>query len=254
MSSALEDNFDEMKDIPLDPLNILFKIAYLSFLEIGTTIHFKKYTIEICHPGPLDKMYHRLKHPMMNGFSFGFELEKDNLYKLEKTIQKGIEWYQSLGGFQKLPEMELIFQKTICGLEHFYEMYGRNPEINHFIVKLQEIIRKCFQSSSGHYSEIVFTRTPELSSLSSSSSGLLPVNDTFTLDTEKENEKVKKDELLKIIFSLWKLEDIQKVHRMIYSLEMETMTIDKSLVFITLETFLKEKEKGLYDFLGESSH
>jgi hypothetical protein len=223
MSSVMEDTFHNGSQ-NLDPICVISRLGYLSFLEIGTKVRLGKHTIEVCPPGLFDTLY-RVSQKWIS-------LEVQDIFLLELPIRQSVEWYELQGGFRNFPEMELLFQKAICGLEYFHEMYSRYIPLDSFIVKLQEILRKSLSSSLSTSLEFVVTRTPELAALYPSNYELL--KDSFSLDSSSQ-----KHPEIKIH---WNQEDIKKIYSLFTSLE---SGVETSIILISLDRFLKEKEQEI---------
>lgn len=106
------------KNIILDPMSCLVKLALLSFYDKGTKISIYQNRIMFNEPGILQGTYR-----FFNGDG------KEDLHNLFNPLQKSIDWYWEKDN----DEINFLFKNSINGLKSLKKSYGDNFMIQHVI-------------------------------------------------------------------------------------------------------------------------
>lgn len=106
------------KNIILDPMSCLVKLALLSFYDNGTKISIYQNRIMFNEPGLLQGTYR-----FFNGDG------KEDLHNLFNPLQKSIDWYWEKDN----NEINFLFENSINGLKSLKKSYRDNFMIQHLI-------------------------------------------------------------------------------------------------------------------------
>jgi hypothetical protein len=219
MSFITEDNTSPEKSYRLDPVGVICRFAQISFMEIGTILSIH---------------HNQCLTPVVNTRRMTSPEETLRFLRIcKEPIIQCMEWYEKIqGGYSKLPEMDYILKRAICGLEHYHEMYGRNPALDSMIVSLQGIIQTSLHSTA-YSSEFILTRTPEFSSIRGSS---LPIDDNFQLESSSSSSS-------SVDIQYWTPAEIRRVYSVCMSLSMSLESGENETHWKELDDILNEQDR-----------
>ena len=120
----IEESINEInqKNLILEPLCVILRLAILQFKDKGTKLSVKNNSIQYQEP------YHQGLLRMISGDC------REDLHNLYHPILKSIEWYP----YQEYKE---LYNECISGLEELYNIYDENSTIRHTISHYISVIQ-----------------------------------------------------------------------------------------------------------------
>ena len=120
----IEESINEsnQKNLILEPLCVILRLAILQFKNKGTKLSVKNNSIQYQEP------YHQGLLRMISGDC------REDLHNLYHPILKSIEWYS-------YNEYKELYNECICGLEELYNIYDENSTIRHTISHYISVIQ-----------------------------------------------------------------------------------------------------------------
>ena len=117
-------NFKQEKNMILDPLTSIIRLAILSFKNKGTKISIHNNKIAYCEPG------------MLQGtIRLAFGDNREDLHNLYNPILKASEW------FENDKDIRNLFIHAVLGIKVLKQSYSKNSTIYHTLKLYQDIIK-----------------------------------------------------------------------------------------------------------------
>lgn len=232
------------KNIILDPMSCLVKLALLSFYDKGTKISIHQNRIMFNEPGILQGTYR-----FFNGDG------KEDLHNLFNPLQKSIDWYWEKDN----DEINFLFKNSINGLKSLKKSYGDNFMIQHVIdyyitildkKKKNKLSKSIFDNNENNKNNKHTSKNKEI--YDNNSKNMLENNDLNETENKVINEihcflkNLWSENEVKIIIQLFK-EFVDKKGDENYSKE----EVDNFLS--TIHNITKTKEDKLFNFITNHS-
>ena len=219
--------YKQEKNMVLDPLTCIIRLAILSFKPPGTKISINNNRITYCEPGILQ-----------GTFRLAYGDNREDLHNIYNPIKKATIWFQNTD-----ENINNLFKHAILGIRLLRESYSKNSTIYHTLKLYQDLIKINLTLNKKDNKHIVFV-----------------CDDTDNDDSNiTEKDKVKKQELNKIYLklkNLWNERELSIINNLIIELKhkKKTQAKDKDkdnnktksqeidAIFKALELILEVKE------------
>lgn len=217
--SYLGSSMGKPKNVILDPLTTLVRLAALSYMEEGTKIGIHKNQIFYYPPYYFQWLFRSASGD-----------KRDDLTNLYKPIKKSVQWYGQI----KSPEIKYIFSMAHKGLLKLIEMYKEEG-----IKNQTELILENFDNIlTGKHAKIYDSVSPEEA-------------EAIKKELEDENDNV----IHKTLRGLWGEVDISIVYGLLQKMEASGTedAISTTGCLDSMEQFLRAKDVQVEKIVNKHS-
>ena len=221
------------KNIILDPLSCLIKLAILGYYESGTKISIYNNRILYNHPSILQGAFR-----FFNGDG------KEDLHNLYNPLLKCLEWYWD----ENNEDIKFLFKNSIFGIKKLKESYKNNLMIQHllnyFILILNSKDKKINKNTNNN--------------IQKNSQRLQELGDIYDIkEINQENNKNNEinNEIHSFLKNLWNENEIKIIIQLfkefIYKHKDKNNTKEEINNFLnTIKNIVKTKEDKLFKFIA----
>ena len=226
------------KNMVLDPLTCIVRLAILSFKDEGTKISINNNKITFCDPSI-----------WQGTLRLAFGDNREDLHNLYNPIVKATRWYSC-----ENPNIKNLFELSVKGIDVLRKTYSKNSTIYHTLKLYIDIIKYKIQTNEGSAEDL---------------------SDSYSLDNQedkqedkpgdkqdKKKEQQNSDDMktLNKIYTklkdLWNERELSIINNLLIELnnkKNDSTSEEISVIFSALEIILNIKEKKVNELVIERS-
>ena len=205
------------KNMVLDPLTCIIRLAILSFKPSGTKISINNNKITYCEPGIFQ-----------GTLRLAYGDNREDLHNIYNPIKKAILWFKNSDN-----NINNLFRYAVFGIKLLRDSYSKNSTIYHTLKLYQDLLKINFKNKAQNKHNVVTADETE--------------------DEGNAEEKAKKTELNKIYLklkNLWNQRELSIINNLIIELKHKIDNGDQNkyiqdeidAIFHALELILNVKE------------